>query len=262
MAKRQPSSSSSSRAKKWPRSCSATDLRCPKRSSPRVDMSIDWQAFWLTAQLAFVVSAVLLILGLPLAYWIAFSRWRWKFLVEAVVALPIVLPPTVLGFYVLVALGLRSPLGRWWESLTGHTLAFTFEGLVIGSLLYSLPFAVQPFATSFGAVDRSLLQASASLGQSPLQTFRRIVLPLSKAGLVTGFALSFAHTLGEFGVVLMVGGNIPAVTRTISIDIYDQVEAANYSGANRTALGLLIISFTVLAIVYGLNRRAISSTVG
>src|SRR6195256_830914 len=148
-------------------------------------MSIDWEAFWLTLQLAAVVSAILLVLGLPLAYWIAFSRWRWKFLIEAAVALPIVLPPTVLGFYVLVALGSRSPLGRWWQSLTGHTLAFTFAGLVIGSILYSLPFAVQPFAASFSSVDRKLLRASASLGHSPLQTFRRIVLPLSKAGLVT-----------------------------------------------------------------------------
>ena len=170
------------------------------------------------------MSTVLFAIGVPIAYWVTYSRWRWKFLVEAAVALPIVLPPTVLGFYVLVALGSRSPLGRWWESLTGHTLAFTFEGLVIGSLLYSLPFAVQPFAASFGAVDSNLLRASASLGHSPLQTFRRIVLPLSKAGLVTGFTLSFAHTLGEFGVVLMVGGNIPGVTRTISIDIYDQVQ--------------------------------------
>src|ERR1019366_1349409 len=191
-------------------------------------MSIDWQAFRLTIELAVIVSAILLVVGLPLASWIAFSRWRWKFLVEAVVALPIVLPPTVLGFYLLVALGSQSPLGRWWQSLTGHTLAFTFEGLVIGSLLYSLPFAVQPFAASFGAVDSKLLRAPASLGHSPLHTFRRIVLPLSKAGLVTGFALSFAHTLGEFGVVLMVGGNIPGVTRTISIDIYDQVQTANY----------------------------------
>ena len=131
----------------------------------------------------------------------------------------------------------------------------TFEGLVIGSLLYSLPFAVQPFAASFGAVDKSLLRASASLGHSPVQTFRRIVLPLSKAGLVTGFALSFAHTLGEFGVVLMVGGNIPGVTRTISIDVYDQVQTANYSSANQTALLLLIISFVVLSMVYGFNRR-------
>ena len=197
---------------------------------------MNWEAFWLTVRLAAIVSTLLIAIGIPIAYWLTYSRWRWKFLVEAAVALPIVLPPTVLGFYVLVALGSRSPLGRWWESLTGHTLAFTFEGLVIGSLLYSLPFAVQPFAASFGAVDSNLLRASASLGHSPLQTFRRIVLPLSKAGLVTGFALSFAHTLGEFGVVLMVGGNIPGVTRTISIDIYDQVQTANYSSANQTAL--------------------------
>src|ERR1700737_35545 len=127
-------------------------------------MSIDWEAFWLTLQLAAVFSAILLVLGLPLAYWIAFSRWRWKFLIEAGVALPIVLPPTVLGFYVLVALGSRSPLGRWWESLTGHTLAFTFEGLVIGSLLYSLPFAVQPFAASFSSVARNLMPAPATSG--------------------------------------------------------------------------------------------------
>jgi len=216
------------------------------------------QAFWLTVRLAVVVSALLIAIGIPIAYWLTYSRWRWKFLVEAVIALPIVLPPTVLGFYVLMALGSRSPLGRWWESLTGHTLAFTFEGLMIGSVLYSLPFAVQPFAASFAAVDSKLLRASASLGQSPMQTFRRVVLPLSKAGLVTGFALSFAHTLGEFGVVLMVGGNIPGVTRTISIDIYDQVQAGNYAAANYTALVLLIISFVVLSLVYGLNRRSLT----
>ena len=162
----------------------------------------------------------------------------------------------MLGFYVLIALGSRSPLGRWWQSLTGHTLAFTFEGLVIGSLLYSLPFAVQPFAASFAVVDPKLLRASASLGHSPILTFWRVVLPLSKAGLIAGFTLSFAHTLGEFGVVLMVGGNIPGVTRTISIDIYDQVQAANYVSANETALVLLVISFVLLSIVYGLNRRA------
>lgn len=217
---------------------------------------MNWQAFWLTVRLAAIVSATLLVVGIPIAYWLAYARWRWKFLVEAVVALPIVLPPTVLGFYVLVALGTRSPLGRAWESLTGHTLAFTFEGLIVGSLLYSLPFAVQPFAASFGAVDPKLLRASASLGHSPFQTFRRVVLPLSKAGLVTGFALSFAHTLGEFGVVLMVGGNIPGVTRTISIDIYDQVQAGQYSSANWTAIVLLLISFAALSLVYGINRRA------
>ncbi len=217
---------------------------------------MNWEALWLTVRLATIVSSILFVIGIPIAYWLTASRWRWKFLVEAAVALPIVLPPTVLGFYVLVALGSRSPLGRWWQSLTGHTLAFTFEGLVIGSLLYSLPFAVQPFAASFGAVDPRLLRASGTLGHSPALTFWRVVLPLSRAGLITGFTLSFAHTLGEFGVVLMVGGNIPGVTRTISIDIYDQVQAANYSSANQTALALLLISFILLSIVYGMNRRA------
>jgi molybdate transport system permease protein len=219
---------------------------------------MNWQAFWLTVRLAVTVSSLLVAIGIPIAYWLSYSRWRWKFLAEAVIALPIVLPPTVLGFYVLMALGSRSPLGRWWESMTGHTLAFTFEGLIIGSVLYSLPFAVQPFAASFASVDSKLLRAAASLGQSPLQSFRRVVLPLSKAGLVTGFALSFAHTLGEFGVVLMVGGNIPGVTRTISIDIYDQAQAGNYPAANYTALVLLLISFVVLSLVYGLNRRALA----
>jgi molybdate transport system permease protein len=218
-------------------------------------MSIDWQAFRLTIVLAVVVSIILTVVGLPLASWIAFSRRRWKFLVEALVALPIVLPPTVLGFYVLVALGSRSPLGRWWQSLTGHTLAFTFTGLVIGSILYSLPFAVQPFAASFASVDRKLLAASATLGASPLRTFFRVVVPLSVPGLVTGVALAFAHTMGEFGVVLMIGGNIPGVTRTVSIDIYDQVQASNYAAANATALLLLIFCFAVLTLVYGLNRR-------
>jgi molybdate transport system permease protein len=218
-------------------------------------MAIDWQAFWLTLQLAAVVSAILLALGLPVAYWIAFSRWRWKFLVEAAVALPVVLPPTVLGFYVLVALGSRSPLGRWWQSLTGHTLAFTFSGLVIGSIVYSLPFAVQPFAASFSSVDRKLMAASATLGASPFRTFSRVVLPLSVPGLITGTALSFAHTMGEFGVVLMVGGNIPGVTRTVSIDIYDKVQTSNYSAANETALLLLVLAFAILSLVYAVNRK-------
>jgi molybdate transport system permease protein len=216
---------------------------------------MDWQAFWLTIRLAVLVAAALAVLGLPIAYWIAFSRWRWKFLAEAVVALPIVLPPTVLGFYVLVALGSHSPLGRFWQALTGHTLAFTFSGLVIGSILYSLPFAVQPFAASFALVDPRLMAASATLGTSKLQTFRRVILPLSIPGLVTGVALSFAHTMGEFGVVLMVGGNIPGITRTVSIDIYDQVQALNYAAANQTALVLLAISFAVLSLVYGVNRK-------
>jgi len=224
-------------------------------------MTIDWQAFALTLQLAVVVSALLLALGLPIAYWIAFSNRRWKFLVEAVVALPIVLPPTVLGFYVLVALGPRSPLGRWWIALTGHTLAFTFTGLVIGSILYSLPFAVQPFAASFAGVDRKLIAASATLGASPLRTFLRVIAPLSVQGLITGAALSFAHTMGEFGVVLMVGGNIPGITRTVSIDIFDRVQASDYTGANQTALLLLVLCFALLATVYSLNRKAWTSKV-
>jgi len=218
-------------------------------------MSIDWQSFRLTVELAVVVSAILFVISMPLAYWIAFSKRRWKFLVEAIIALPIVLPPTVLGFYVLVALGSRSPLGRWWQSLTGHTLAFTFTGLVIGSILYSLPFAVQPFAASFSSVDQKLLAASATLGASPLRTFLRIVVPLSVPGLVTGVVLAFAHTMGEFGVVLMIGGNIPGVTRTVSISIYDQVQASNYAAANAMALLLLAFCFAVLTVVYGLNRR-------
>ena len=216
---------------------------------------MDWQAFLVTIRLAVLVAAILVLIGSPIAYWITYSRWRWKFLAEAVIALPIVLPPTVLGFYVLVALGPHSPIGRWWEALTGHTLAFTFQGLVIGSLLYSLPFAVQPFAASFAAVDPKLIAASATLGASKLRTFFRVILPLSASGLVTGVALSFAHTMGEFGVVLMVGGNIPGVTRTVSIDIYDQVQASNYASANQTALVLLTISFVVLSAVYALNRR-------
>ena len=221
----------------------------------RQTLLMDWQAFWLTIRLATVVTGVLLALGLPLAYWIAFSRWRWKFLVEAVVALPIVLPPTVLGFYVLIALGQRGPIGRWWLSLTGHTLAFTFSGLVIGSVLYSLPFAVQPFAASLSAVDSRLLSASAVLGAGKFRTFWRVLVPLSVSGLVTGAALSFAHTMGEFGVVLMVGGNIPGATRTLSINIFDQVQDLNYAAANNTALVLVMIAFVLLSLIYSLNRN-------
>jgi len=214
------------------------------------------QALTLTLRLAVTVSAILLIIGIPLAYWLAFSPRRWKFVVEALVSLPLVLPPTVLGFYLLVALGPLSPLGRWYQDITGHPLAFTFAGLVIGSVVYSLPFAVQPMATSFAAVDRKLLQASALLGASRWRTFWRILLPLGLPGVLSGFVLSFAHTLGEFGVVLMIGGNIPGATRTISILIFDQVEALDYAAANRTALLLLALCFALLATLYGLRRRA------
>ena len=209
----------------------------------------------LSMRLAFCVSAILLAIGLPIAYWLAYSRWRGKFLLEAVVALPLVLPPTVLGFYALVAMGPHGPLGKIWQSLFGHGLAFTFGGLVIASVVYSFPFTVQPLVASFESVDQKLLDASAVLGASRLRTFRRVILPLSFPGVLTAVVLSFAHTLGEFGVVLMVGGNLPGVTRTVSIDIYDHVQSLEYAVANRTALVLLLISFAVLAVVYGANRR-------
>jgi molybdate transport system permease protein len=217
---------------------------------------MNWEAVALTAKLAGLVCAILLIIAMPLAGWIAYSRWRWKFLVESVVALPLVLPPTVLGFYALVAMGARSPLGRLYQSWTGHGLAFTFEGLVMASVLYSLPFAVQPMTASFAQVDRRLLDASFILGASRLRTFRRIILPLSIPGVITAAVLSFAHTVGEFGVVLMVGGNIPGATRTVSIAIYDDVEALRYASANQTALALLVFSFLVLSAVYAINRKA------
>ena len=220
--------------------------------------ALNWQAVTLSLKLAISVAVILVAVGLPLAYWVTFSRRRWKFLVEAMVALPLVLPPTVLGYYLLVGLGPRHLAGRIWQSWFGHTLPFTFGGLLVGSLLYSLPFAVQPIVAGFEGVDRRLIEAAWTLGASPLATFRRVILPLSTAGAVTGVVLSFAHTIGEFGVVLMVGGNIPGVTRTISIDIYDQVQSANYDAANHTALALLLFSFVVLAIVYGANRRALA----
>jgi molybdate transport system permease protein len=216
---------------------------------------MEWSAIYLTFRLALVVCAVLLVVGTPIAAWLAFTRLRWKFLLEAVVALPLVLPPTVLGFYVLVAMGSNSPMGRLYSRLFGHGLPFTFAGLAIASVIYSLPFAVQPMVAAFSQVDRDLLNASAILGASRLRTFWRIVAPLSKSGIVTGAVLSFAHTLGEFGVVLMVGGNIPGVTRTVSIAIYDHVQALDYGGANRMALLLMAFSFITLSLTYAVNRR-------
>jgi molybdate transport system permease protein len=215
---------------------------------------VDWSAIWLSVRLAVATTLVLLAIGVPLAYWIVYSPWRWKFIVESIVALPLVLPPTVLGFYVLVAIGPLSPLGRAYARFVGHGLPFTFEGLLIASVLYSMPFAVQPFAAEFASVDRRLLEASWSLGASRIETFRRVVIPLSVRGLVTGIVLSFAHTLGEFGVVLMVGGNLPGVTRTVSISIYDAVQSLDYAAASRTSLLLLIISFLILACTYSLQR--------
>jgi molybdate transport system permease protein len=216
---------------------------------------MDWKAVGLSLRLASCTTLILCVLGLPLAWWLASSRRRWKFLIEAMVALPLVLPPTVLGFYVLFALGPASPLGQVYEHLTGSMLPFSFQGLLVASVLYSLPFAVRPFAVAFAGVDPRLIEASWCLGVSRLSTFRRVVIPLSWTGVLSGVILSFAHTLGEFGVVLMVGGNIPGRTRTISISIYDEVQALNYDAAGRTALFLVACSFTALALTYALQRR-------
>ncbi|MBS1839621.1 MAG: molybdate ABC transporter permease subunit [Acidobacteria bacterium] len=213
------------------------------------------QELFLSFRLAVIVTAILLVLATPLAYWIAFSKWRAKFLVEAFVALPLVLPPTVLGFYLLIAMGPRGPIGKLWLALFGHTLAFTFAGLVIASVLYSLPFCVQPLVASFEKIDPKLLAASHILGADAERTFFRIILPLSRPGIITAAVLTFAHTLGEFGVVLMVGGNLPGITRTVSIAIYDRVQSIEYAAANQLALTLLAISFLLLVLVYGLNRR-------
>ena len=215
---------------------------------------MDFPALLLSLRLALASTAVLALLGLPLAHWLAFSKWRGMPAVEALVALPIVLPPTVLGFYVLLALGPSSPLGRVLDHTWGLRLAFSFPGLLIASVLYSLPFAVQPFAAGFASVPPRLLEAAATLGSGPFTRFRKVLLPLAWPGVLTGLVLSFAHTLGEFGVVLMVGGNIPGATRTVSIAIYDHVQALEYGAAMRTSLLLLGFSFTALLLTYGLRR--------
>lgn len=216
---------------------------------------MDTDALALSARLAGLTTLVLLALGLPLAAWLTTSRFKGKFLVEAVIALPLVLPPTVLGFYLLLGLGPASPAGRLFEAVAGHPFPFSFTGLLVASVLYSLPFAVQPFAAALAGVDRRLVEASHTLGVSPLSTFLRVTLPLAWPGVLAGAVLSFAHTLGEFGVVLMVGGNIPGKTRTLSVAIFDHVEALEYGAAHRTAGLLLAVSFAVLTLVYALQRR-------
>jgi molybdate transport system permease protein len=211
---------------------------------------MDLAALGLTLRLATVTTLCLLILGTPLAYWIASRRTLSRRIAQAAVALPLVLPPTVLGFYLLVWLGPARAPGRALVHLIGHPLAFTFGGLVVGSVLYSLPFAVQPLVLAFSHVDHNLTDVAATLGASPLTIFRRIILPLSRTGFLTAAVLTFAHTVGEFGVVLMLGGDIPGVTRTLSISIYDQVQELNYTAADRTALLLVAISFLALLLVY------------
>jgi len=209
----------------------------------------------LSLKLSSVTTLLLLVLGVPFAYWLVFSRFRLKFLVESVVALPLVLPPTVLGFYLLMVIGANSFVGQWYETVFNKPLAFSFQGLVLGSFLYSLPFAVQPIQTAFASVDKKLLETSWSLGRSNVYTFFRVILPLSRHGVITGCVLSFAHTLGEFGVILMIGGNVPGVTRVASVAIYDEVQSLNYGTANMYAGILLAFSFVILAAVYFINRR-------
>jgi molybdate transport system permease protein len=216
---------------------------------------VDWTAIGLTLKLAICTTAVLFVIGLPLAYWLATTRWRFKALVEAVVALPLVLPPTVLGFYVLTATGPNGPLGRGYEAVTGGRIPFTFGGILLGSVLVNLPFAVRPFAGAFAGVDRRLVEASWCLGVSRWSTFWRVALPLAWPGVLVGLVLTFAHSVGEFGVILMVGGNIPGVTRTLSVAIYDDVQALNYESAGRSALVLVIFALVVLATVSALGRR-------
>jgi molybdate transport system permease protein len=217
---------------------------------------VDWAAVRLTFALALSSTAVLLLIGIPLALWLARSRSRVATAVAAVVALPLVLPPTVLGFYLLLLLGPQGAVGRLWQTAGGEPLVFSFSGLLIGSVAYSLPFVVQPLENSFGAIDRRLLDAAASLGASPIDRFVSVVIPLSRTGLLTAITLGFAHTVGEFGVVLMIGGNIPGRTRVLSIAVYDHVESLEYAQAHTLSAGLLVFSFVVLVVVYGMNRRS------
>jgi molybdate transport system permease protein len=211
---------------------------------------MDLDAFWLTLRLATSTTVVLMAISLPLAWWIASGRGMARATVQAVVALPLVLPPTVIGFYLLIMLGPLTPVGRIFVRLLGHPLAFSFGGLLVGSIIYSLPFAVQPLVAGFQAVDRGYLEASAGLGVRPAKTFWQVVLPMTKGSLVTAAVLAFTHTVGEFGVVLMLGGNIPGATRTLSISLYDQVQDFNYAAANKTALWLLGFAIVALLAIY------------
>jgi molybdate transport system permease protein len=216
---------------------------------------MDFEAIWLSVRLALLTTLILLVVGLPFAYWLAVTKWRLKFLLEALVSLPMILPPTVLGFYLLVAMGPQSPFGQAYEAVTGRFLPFSFQGLLVASVLYSSPFALRPFIAAFAGVERRLIEASWCLGVSRLSTFFRVVCPLAWAGILTGLVLAFAHTLGEFGVVLMVGGNIPGATRTVSIAIYDEVQALNYARAGMTSLVLLGSSFLALSVTSLLQRK-------
>ena len=215
----------------------------------------DLTAFLITLKLASLTVIILLLLGTPLAWWLSRSRWRFKFIIETVIALPLVLPPTVLGFYLLVMLGSNGPIGALAESFGGRPLAFTFSGLVIGSVVYSLPFVVQPLQNMFTAIGDEVMEQAATLRAGPMDRFIHVMMPLARPGFLTAAVLGFAHTVGEFGVVLMIGGNIPGQTKVASIAIYDHVESLEYAQAHWLSLALLILSFLLLMIVYGCNRR-------
>ena len=215
----------------------------------------DLIALFVTLKLASISTIVLILIGTPIAWWLSHSHWRYKYFVEAIIALPLILPPTVLGFYLLVSLGPNGPIGGLSSALGGESLAFTFTGLVIGSVVYSMPFVIQPLQNAFSAIGQRPLEVAATLGASPIDRFFSIALPMARPGFITASVLGFAHTLGEFGVVLMIGGNIPGRTKVVSISIYDHVEALEYGQAHALSASLLLFSFVLLLIVYGANRR-------
>ena len=215
----------------------------------------DLIALFVTLKLASISTIVLILIGTPIAWWLSHSHWRYKYFVEAIIALPLILPPTVLGFYLLVSLGPNGPIGGLSSALGGESLAFTFTGLVIGSVVYSMPFVIQPLQNAFSAIGQRPLEVAATLGASPIDQFFSIAIPMARPGFITASVLGFAHTLGEFGVVLMIGGNIPGSTQVVSISIYDHVEALEYGQAHALSASLLLFSFVLLLIVYGANRR-------
>jgi molybdate transport system permease protein len=215
----------------------------------------DISALLVTMKLASLTTVILILVGTPIAWWLSQTRFKFKAVVEAIIALPLILPPTVLGFYLLMTLGTNGPVGNFLESLGGSSIAFTFTGLVFGSVIYSLPFVVQPLQNSFGSIGKQSMEVAATLGASKLDRFFTVAVPLARTGFITAGVLGFAHTVGEFGVVLMIGGNIPGETGVLSIAIYDHVEAMEYGQAHVLAGGLVVLSFVMLLVVYIINRR-------
>ena len=215
----------------------------------------DLSALLVTIKLASITTIILILVGTPIAWWLSQTRFKFKAVIEAIIALPLILPPTVLGFYLLMTLGTNGPIGNFLESLGGSSIAFTFTGLVVGSVIYSLPFVVQPLQNSFGSIGKQPMEVAATLGASKLDRFFTVAVPLARSGFITAGVLGFAHTVGEFGVVLMIGGNIPGETGVLSIAIYDHVEAMEYGQAHILAGGLLVLSFIMLLVVYTFNRR-------